>query len=144
MNISFGQIYPEIDADFKVTNTILMELRNRINSTNQSFSDYENSFKTRDFSTSFIISATRKNDKLTIDGPTILKEAKSIEFVFHIPYKKISDFTKEMTYALDFIEEGLRLIFKKNHADADEITKAVNDIKSLIQADPDKYRKWTK
>ena len=112
MNISFGQIYPEIDADFKVTNTILMELRNRINSTNQSFSDYENSFKTRDFSTSPIISATRKNDKLTIDGPTILKEAKSIEFVFHIPYKKISDFTKEMTYALDFIEEGLRLIFK--------------------------------
>lgn len=144
MNISFGQIYPEIDTDFKFTNTILIELRNKINSTNQSFSDYENIFKTRDFSTNFIISATKKNDKLTIDGPTILKKDKSIEFVFHIPHKKISDFTKEMTYALDFIEEGLRLTFKKNHADADEITTIVNDIKNQIQADPDKYRQWTR
>lgn len=144
MNVSFGQIYPEIDTDFNFTNTILVELKNRINSTNQTFSDYENIFKTRNFSTNFIISATKKNDKLTVDGPTILKKDKSIEFVFHIPYKKINDFTKEMIYALNFVEEGLRLTFKKNHTEADEITTIVNDIKNLIQADPDKYRKWTK
>jgi len=76
MNISFGQIYPEIDTDFSLTNTVLIELKTRINSINQSFQTYESIFNTRDFSTNLIVSATRKNDILIVDGPTILKKNK--------------------------------------------------------------------
>lgn len=144
MNISFGQIYPEIDTDFNLTNTILIELKTKINKFNQSFRTYESAFKTRDFSTIFIVSATKKNDTLTIDGPTIFRKDKSIEFVLHIPYKKFSNFTEEMDYALDFIGEGLHLTFKNNHADTDAITTTINNIKDLIHANPDKYKKWTK
>jgi hypothetical protein len=144
MNISFGQIYPEIDTDFSLTNTVLIELKTRINSINQSFQTYESIFNTRDFSTNFIVSATRKNDILIVDGPTILKKNKTIEFVLHIPYKKLSNFTEEMNYVLDFIGEGLHLTFKKNHADSEEINTMIDNIKKLIITDPDKYKKWTK
>jgi len=88
MNISFGQIYPEIDTDFKFTNTILIELRNRINSTNQSFSDYENIFKTRDFSTTFIISATKKMTNLRLMAQPFLKRINLLSLYFTSHIKK--------------------------------------------------------
>lgn len=62
----------------------------------------------------------------------------------HIPYKKLSNFTEEMNYVLDFIGEGLHLTFKKNHADSEEINTMIDNIKKLIITDPDKYKKWTK
>ncbi|WP_421558401.1 hypothetical protein [Pseudomonas canadensis] len=144
MNISFGQIYPEIDTAFNLTNTILVELKKKINDLNQSFSSYESIFKTNNYSAMLTISATRKNDTLIINGPIVYKKDKTIEFVLHIPYKQTNEFTEEMSYALDFIGQGLHLIFNDNKANSDRITKIIDEIKSAINENPEKYRKWTK
>lgn len=144
MKVSFSQIYPEIDTSFDMTNTILKELSGEINDLNIVFEHYKKLFNTDDFFIVFIISATRKNPELVVKGPTTLPKKKKAEFVFHIPYRETTSFHEKIEYVLPFIENGIRFVFEKYKADSYKIKDAVNAVGALINADPEKYSKWTK
>lgn len=144
MDVNFAQIYPEIDTHFRFTNTVLRQLKGRMNSLNQHFLGPRTVLKTDHYSIIFTISATRGNDALEICGPIFHRQDKSVEFVLHIPYRQISDFTEELHYALDSIGEALCRIFKDNHADSSGIAAIVDEMKGAIKEDPETYKKWLK
>lgn len=144
MKIRFGQIYPEIGVSFKFTNTVLNALREKLDGLGRVFGHYRKLFDVEDFSVVFIISATTKHDALVVKGPTTLPKRKEVEFVLHIPYQAAASFADQMAYALDFVGEGIGIVFDKYKTDSSGVGEIVAELKDSIRDDPDKYAKWTK
>jgi len=144
MKVDFGQIYAEVGVSFGFTNTVLIELCERIDGLGRVFEHYKKLFKTDDFFVVFIISATMKHDTLSVKGPTTLSKHKTVEFALHIPYKKTDSFSEQMSYALNFVGEGIDFVFRKYKTDPTGICEIINEVKELICANPEKYEKWTK
>ncbi len=145
MKIYFSQIYLEgEDTTFLVTNTLIHRLSNQLDKLNKKINHYEKLFKTDDFSMIFVISATRKNEVLTVKGPTTKSKNKEIYFSLFIPYQEVNSFTEQTSYVLDYIVEGIISVLNKYKTDPSGVKEAVEAVKKMIMDDPEKYQKWTK
>lgn len=145
MNIYFSQIYLEgEDTTFAVTNTLIHRLSQRLDVLNKKINHYDKLFKGEDFSVVFVISATRKKNTLEVKGPTTYSKDKETSFSLFIPYQEISSFIEQMNYVLDYIAEGIIFVFNKYKTDPSGVKEAIEEVKKLIAADPEKYQQWTK
>ncbi|EBP9775095.1 hypothetical protein AH835_21380 [Salmonella enterica] len=145
MNIYFSQIYLEgEDTTFPITNTLIHLLSHQLDSLDKKIKHYEKLFKGDNYSITFVISATRKDDKLNIKGPTTKSKDKETYFSLFIPYKDIDSVTDKIMYALNYIEEGVIFVFNKYKTDSSGVKEAMESVKKIFMDDPEKYQKWEK
>ena len=139
MKFSFGQIYPEVGARFSLPGTLLTLLRSRLDELQKEIKHFKNKFPEDDFSIVFIISATRKKDRVEAKGPTYLHKRREIEFAVHIPYKEMPEFDEKISYVLNQIAEGIISVLNKYKTDSSGIKEVIQDVVRIVQQNPDKY-----
>ncbi|WP_105634586.1 hypothetical protein, partial [Cronobacter dublinensis] len=142
MRIKFNQIYAEVGVNYSITNAVLNPLEEMLNSLDKKIQHYEKLFSGSDYTVVFIISATAKNEELTVKGPTTLSKKKKVEFVIFVPYKKIESFIDEITYILDHVCNGICEVLEKYKTDTEEVRDIFEQMKLSISKDPEKYKIW--
>jgi len=139
MNIEFGQIYVELNADFDLPSLLLKRLREELDALGKEISHFNTIFKNSDFKLVFIISATRKTDELNIKGPTLVRKKPAAEFVIYIPYKEIVDFVDKVSYVLPYVAKGVVFVLNKYKKDSSGVEDVVRNVIVAVRDEPETF-----
>ncbi|MBD9359191.1 hypothetical protein [Methylomonas fluvii] len=133
MNISTCQVYPEVDLSYKIPSFLMKELRKRLNSLNKEIIPFKDIFNGQDFELGIVISATCEKDKPLVMGPTFFNRYNRVDFVFHIPYKKLDSSYDEFSYVVENLRCGLVSIFDKYSGDSSGVNEVLRSILEMAE-----------
>ncbi|AYB34300.1 hypothetical protein D4L85_28630 [Chryseolinea soli] len=89
-----------------------------------------------------MISTKKSKTDLSIQGPSISKKHKMVDYTLWIPYEKVIGSENVLSSYLDCVCEGIILVFREYQYESSIVTKIFSDIKRKVLNNPEyEYRK---
>ncbi|MFL6463706.1 MAG: hypothetical protein ACJ73N_04770 [Bryobacteraceae bacterium] len=141
MRIALASVYNEVGTSFHLPHLVVKVLRERLQQllASTEILEFNEKFRTGDFSVGFIISATRKKETFTVEGPIFMKKPKGIDFIFLIPYKQVPDLNERIDYVLGYVAEGIVQVLRRYNAPDPGITDAVRNVAMFVHQNPKQF-----
>ncbi|HEY5750637.1 MAG TPA: hypothetical protein VIU12_31460 [Chryseolinea sp.] len=141
MSFGYGTIYMEegvvFPISYKIGDLIIDEMQARLPKESQQVV-----VKGEPFSLGVVISTKKSKTELSIQGPSISKKYKMVDYTLWIPYEKVIKSKNIPNAYLDCVCEGIILVFKEYQYDSSIVTKIFSDIKKEVLNNPEyEYRK---
>ncbi|MBT1699247.1 hypothetical protein KK083_20285 [Fulvivirgaceae bacterium PWU4] len=136
MTFRLAVLFPEVGVDFpisyKVNQLLLDKLIDKLPKEQQQVI-----VDNKSFSLGVIISTRKSKTDLSIQGPSISKKYKMVDYTIWIPYLKVIKSSSLLETYLDFISEGIILVFEDLGRDNKKlISKIVGAVKKQVLTNP--------
>lgn len=141
MKIALMSVYNEVGTSFKLSHLVLKALEQKLRELFAAVEipELSEKFRGQDFSLGFVISATRENDCLRVDGPKFMKKPKAADFVFLIPHKEISDVQARIDYVFNNLTDGIAQILDRYKVADPGVGKVIRNVATMVHENPKEY-----
>lgn len=132
MTFRLGVIFPEVGVDFPISFKVNQFLLDKL------IADLPKECQRvevdgKPFSLGVVISTRKNKTDLSIQGPSVSRKHKMVDYTIWIPFQKVIKSSNVLKTYLDYISEGIVLVFEElNYDNKKLILKIITEVKKEV------------